>query len=153
MAKKKGGKSTHRRFREPKDLEAFHKLHNHEIEAFHQQIEGKKQVDFSQCSLRGVDFRRVDMRRIIIQGSYLRGADLRGVDLREHDLEGCSLHGAMISGSYLPANVTPAEVTMSVRLGTRIRTTGPLELPSEADDGETEEAEGAEVVQVAARAH
>ena len=138
MAKKKSGTSKHRRFREPKDKEAFHRLHNHEIDRFHQQIEGMKEVDFSHCSLRGVDFRRVDMRRIVIRGSYLRGADLRGVDLRQHDLEGCSFHDAMISGSYLPSNVTPAEVTMSIKLGTRIRTTGPLPVPESEEDVEAE---------------
>ena len=93
-----------------------------------------KEVDFSGCSLRGVDFRRVDMRRINIQGSYLRGADLRGVDLRAHDLEGCSFHDSIISGSYLPPNVTPDEVIMSIRHGTRIRTTGPLPAPVEDDE-------------------
>ncbi|MEE2960073.1 MAG: pentapeptide repeat-containing protein [Myxococcota bacterium] len=134
MAKSKTDKSTHRRFREPKDKEAFHLLHNHEIDRFHQKIEGMKEVDFSGCSLRGVDFRRVDMRRINIQGSYLRGADLRGVDLRAHDLEGCSFHDSIISGSYLPPNVTPDEVIMSIRHGTRIRTTGPLPAPVEDDE-------------------
>ena len=135
MNSKKSGSKSAARFREPKEKEAFHRLHNHEIDQFHQQIEGKKEVDFSQCSLRGVDFRRVDMQRINIRGSYLRGADLRGVDLRQHDLEGCSFHDAMISGCYLPSNVDPNEVTMSVKLGTRIRTNGELEIAVAENSG------------------
>lgn len=135
MNSKKSGSKTALRFREPKEKEAFHRLHNHEIDQFHQQIEGKKEVDFSQCSLRGVDFRRVDMQRIIIRGSYLRGADLRGVDLRQHDLEGCSFHDTMISGCYLPSNVDPNEIMMSVSLGTRIRTSGELEIAAAENAG------------------
>ena len=143
MGSKNSGSKSALRFREPKEKEAFHRLHNHEIDQFHQQIEGKKEVDFSDCSLRGVDFRRVDMQRIVIRGSYLRGADLRGVDLRTHDLEGCSFHDAMISGSYLPPNVEPDEVMMSVKYGTRIRTTGALEVAAAAENEESSDLEAA----------
>ncbi len=100
MVKKKGKKK--RRFREPKEIEAYHYLHANQINLFHDAIAGKKMVDFSGTSLRGVDLRRVDIRRIKIQAAYLRGADLRGVDLRYHDLEGASLHDALISGAYFP---------------------------------------------------
>ena len=126
MGEKKKGKKTSKRFREPKELEAFHYLHSHQINLFHDAIAGKAMVDFSGTSLRGVDLRRVDIRRVNIKGAYMRGADVRGVDLRHHDLEGTSLHDALISGAYFPNNVSPQEITMSVELGTRLRTNGPL---------------------------
>ena len=128
---RKKAKKSSKRFREPKDKDAFHHLHSNDIEKFHNAITGVKMVDFSYTSLRGVDFRRVDVRRIKLRGAYLRGADLRGVDLRYHDLEGTSLHNSLISGGYFPNNLSPDEITMSVELGTRMRTNGPL-IPPEA---------------------
>ena len=105
MVKKKA-KKKRRRFREPKEIEAYHYLHANQINLFHDAITGKKMVDFS-------------------------GTSLRGVDLRHHDLEGASLHDALISGAYFPNNLTPEEITMSVQLGTRLRTKGKLVVPDE----------------------
>lgn len=129
VRKNKKAKKSSKRFREPKDIEAFHYLHSNQINLFHDAITGKTMVDFSGTSLRGVDLRRVDVKRLNIKGAYLRGADVRGVDFRHHDLEGSSLHDALISGAYFPNNLSPEEITMSVRLGTRLRTNGPLVPP------------------------
>jgi uncharacterized protein YjbI with pentapeptide repeats len=110
---------------QPKFLEdpAFKCLRMGDKEGFNRQTTDKKQVDLSDTDLRGVDLRGIDLSKVIIRGAYMRDADVRGLDLRQLDLEGCSMYHAKISGAYFPANVRPDEITMSVQLGTRIRTT------------------------------
>jgi uncharacterized protein YjbI with pentapeptide repeats len=106
------------------DDPAFKSLRLSDFDEFNRLIAGQKLVDFSDADLRGVDFRGVaDTEKLMVRGSYLRDADLRGLDLRTWDMEGCSLYHAKISGAYFPINLTPQEISMSVQLGTRMRTT------------------------------
>jgi uncharacterized protein YjbI with pentapeptide repeats len=104
------------------DDEAFHCLRSEDLDGFHRHIAGRQEVDFSNCELKGTDFRRADLSKVILSGSHLREADLRGVNLRHMDLEGCSLIHAKISGTYFPENLSAAEIRMSVECGTRLRT-------------------------------
>ena len=102
---------------------AFKLLRVGEVDAFHKNIEGQDCVDFSGSDLRGTDFRRVDLSRIVLRDAYLRDADFRGCDLRHLDLEGASIQNAKISGAYLPSSISAEEIRMSLRHGTRLRTT------------------------------
>ena len=102
---------------------AFKLLRLGGIDAFHKNVEGRDVVDFSGTDLRGTDFRKVDLSNIVLRDAYLRDADFRGCDLRHLDLAGVSLHNARIAGAYFPDNVTASELRMSLRHGTRIRTT------------------------------
>lgn len=102
---------------------AFRLLRVGEVEAFHKNIEGRDSVDFSGTDLRGTDFRKVNLSRVVLRDAYLRDADFRGCDLRHMDLQGASLQNAKISGAYLPENVSAVEIQMSLRYGTRLRTT------------------------------
>lgn len=105
------------------DDPAFKALRLGDFESFNQLTSGKTAVDFSEADLRGVDFRGVKIiEKLKVRGAYMRDADLRGLDLRTWDMEGCSLYHAKISGAYFPANVGAQELTISVQLGTRIRT-------------------------------
>jgi uncharacterized protein YjbI with pentapeptide repeats len=108
---------------QPKFLDdpAFRCLRTGDQEGFQAQLSGRKQLDFSDCDLRGADLRGTDISKVILRGSYLRDADLRGLDLRTVDMEGCSLYHAKISGAYFPANVPATEISTSVQYGTRIR--------------------------------
>ncbi len=103
------------------DDQAFKKLRMGEVDAFHAEIDGRDEVDFSGTDLRSVDFRRVDLSRLVLRNAYLRDADFRGCDLRHVDLSGASLHGAKVGGAYFPDNVSAAEIRMSMRHGTRLR--------------------------------
>ena len=111
--------STPRFLKDP----AFKLLRVGEVAAFHKNVEERDVVDFSGADLRGTDFRKVDLDKIILRDAYLRDADFRGCDLRHLDLEGASLHDARIAGTYFPDNVTASEIRMTLRHGTRIRTT------------------------------
>ena len=102
---------------------AFAALRAGEIDAFHEQVRWRDVVDFSGTDLRGIDFRQVDLSKLILRDAYLRDADLRGCDLRHLDLAGASIHGAKIGGAYFPDNISADEIRMSLRHGTRIRTT------------------------------
>lgn len=104
------------------DDSAFKALRLSDFESYNRQVEGRKQVDFSETDLRGVDFRGIaDINKLVVRGAYLRDADLRGLDLRSWDMEGCSLYHAKISGAFFPAAISAQEITTSVQLGTRMR--------------------------------
>ena len=105
------------------DDEAFKALRVGELREFHAAIANRKKVDFSGTDLRGTDFRNADLSKVILRDAYLRDADFRGCDLRHMDLDGVSMHNAKISGTYFPKNVPAHEIRMSLRHGTRIRTT------------------------------
>lgn len=105
------------------DDPAFKSLRLSDFDAYNRLVASKKSVDFSNADLRGVDFRGIaDTEKVTVQGSYMRDTDLRGLDLRQWDMEGCSLYHAKISGAYFPINLSPQEISMSVQLGTRMRT-------------------------------
>ncbi len=104
---------------------AFKSLRVGALEEFHRAIADRKVADFSGTDLRGTDFRNVDLSKLILRDAYLRDADFRGCDLRHLDLDGVSMHNAKISGAYFPKNVTSHEIRMSLRHGTRIRTSEP----------------------------
>ena len=106
------------------DDPAFKALRLSDFEAYNRHVVGRKQVDFSNADLRGVDFRGVaELTKLDVHGAYMRDADLRGLDLRSWNMEGCSLYHAKISGTYFPPNVRAEELALSVDYGTRIRTT------------------------------
>lgn len=101
---------------------AFRALRLGDFEAYNREVSGRRQVDFSDADLRGVDFRGVaDVAKLVVRGSYLRDADLRGLDLRSWDMDGCSLYHAKISGAFFPAAISAQELANSVHLGTRMR--------------------------------
>jgi uncharacterized protein YjbI with pentapeptide repeats len=103
---------------------AFRLLRVGDVDAFHKNIEERDLVDFTGADLRGTDFRKVDLAKLILRDAYLRDTDFRGCDLRHLDLEGVSLQNAKVSGAYFPEKVAAIELRMSLRHGTRIRTTG-----------------------------
>jgi uncharacterized protein YjbI with pentapeptide repeats len=93
-----------------------------DVDAFHKNIEEREVVDFTGADLRGTDFRKVDLGKLILRDAYLRDTDFRGCDLRHLDLEGVSLQNAKVGGAYFPDKVAATELRMSLRHGTRIRT-------------------------------
>lgn len=107
------------------DDPAFKALRVGELDQYHQAARQRERVDFSNTDLRGTDFRKVDLSNLIVRNAYLRDADFRGCDMRHMDLDGVSIHNAKISGAFFPKNVSAAEIRMSLRHGTRIRTSGP----------------------------
>lgn len=100
---------------------AFRCLRAGDIDGYHKHIEGREVVDFSNCDLKGTDFRGADVSRIVLKNAYLRDTNLCGADLRHVDLEGCSIRGAKISGTFFPKNLSAAEIRMSLKHGTRLR--------------------------------
>jgi len=105
------------------DDPAFRCLRIGDFAGFNREAAGFKEIDFSNADLRGVDLRGIaDLTKLVVRGAYMRDTDLRGLDLREWDMEGCSLYHAKISGAYFPTNLSPQEITVSVQLGTRMRT-------------------------------
>jgi uncharacterized protein YjbI with pentapeptide repeats len=94
-----------------------------DLSTFHQQIEERDVVDFTDADLRAVDMRKADISKVVLRGAYLRDADLRGVDLRDKDLEGCTFLRARISGTFFPPELSAQELRNSIDLGTRVRMT------------------------------
>lgn len=74
------------------------------------------------ADLRMLDLRRIDLHRANLRGAYLRNADLRGLDLSLAHLDGASLHEARVAGCLFPGNLSAQEISLSVTLGTRMRT-------------------------------
>jgi uncharacterized protein YjbI with pentapeptide repeats len=103
------------------DDPAYHCLREDNPDGYHEHINSRDTVDFSNTDLRGVDLRKADLKKVVLRGAYLRDADLRGQDLRLIDLEGCSLLHAKISGTYFPESISPQEIANSVQYGTRVR--------------------------------
>lgn len=81
------------------------------------------------ADLRMADLRQASLVRADLRGAYLRNADLRGVDLSEAHLHGTSIHEARISGVFFPENLAPEEISLSVSMGTRMRTVPADRLP------------------------
>lgn len=104
------------------DDPAFKCLRTGDLDGYHRAIESRSSIDLTGTDLRGTDFRKVDLRKLILRDAYLRDADLRGCDLRHLDLSGVSVQGAKISGAFFPLNVSPGEIELSLRYGTRLRT-------------------------------
>ena len=104
---------------------AFRCLRTGDIDGFHKAIEGRDEVDFSNCDLLGTDVRNADLSKVILRGAYLKDTDLRGQNLRHMDLEGCSMYRAKINGCFLPNNLSVEEVRLSLEFGSRLRTTRP----------------------------
>ena len=104
-----------------KDSDWIRLLRDDNAEGFNQRAL-KERPQLENANLRMVDLRKVDLKRANLRGAYLRNADLRGVDLADADLHGASLHDATVAGALFPVNLAAEEITMSVHLGTRMRT-------------------------------
>jgi uncharacterized protein YjbI with pentapeptide repeats len=96
-------------------------LREEKVDEFNAQTSGKP-VDLENADLRGTDLRQAKLAKANLRGAYLRSVDLRGVDLSDADLFGASVHEARVAGCLFPLDLSADEITMSVTLGTRLRT-------------------------------
>ena len=103
------------------DDEAFRNLRAGEIDAFHKNIEGRDDIDFSGSDLRGAVLKGANLSNVNLRNCYLRDADLSGQDLRNHDMDGCSLQRAKVSGTYFPSDISATEIRLSLEFGIRMR--------------------------------
>ena len=78
------------------------------------------------CNLSGLDLRKANLKGLDLSGSYLRSSNLRGLDLTGCNLQGTSMQGALISGVLFPESISAEEIMLSVKYGTRIRTSNPI---------------------------
>jgi len=79
-------------------------------------------IDFTGRSFRGLDLRTVDVGGIDFSNSYFRNADLRGVNFSSCNMDGASIRDAKVSGAFFPKDISADEITLSLKTGTRMRT-------------------------------
>ena len=110
---------------EKKEIRAIPKvelLFEENIEAFNRMAMQGEPPDLTNSNLSGLDLRKARLKGLDLSGCYMRNVDLRGMDLSECNFQGASLQGALISGALFPENVPVDELKLSVKYGTRIRT-------------------------------
>ena len=97
-------------------------LRHGRYEMFNARVHESGPADLTDANLRMADLTHANLKGACLKGAYLRACDLRGLDLSGCDLFGASMFHAKVSGVLFPDNVDAHEITMSVTLGTRIRT-------------------------------
>jgi len=102
-------------------------LFEENLDKFNSMVENGSPPDLRDCNLRGLDLRKANLKGLDLSGSYLRSSNLRGVDLTGCNLQGASLQGTLISGALFPGNIAADEIMLSVKYGTRMRTSNPIE--------------------------
>jgi uncharacterized protein YjbI with pentapeptide repeats len=97
-------------------------LFEENLDKFNSMVEKGSPPKLRDCNISGLDLRKANLRGLDLSGSYLRGSNLRGLDLTGCNLQGASLQGALISGTFFPKSIPAQEIMLSVKYGTRMRT-------------------------------
>ncbi len=102
-------------------------LFEENLDKFNNMVKKGSPPTLRDCNLSGLDLRKANLKGLNLSGSYLRSSNLRGLDLTGCNLQGASLQGALISGALFPESISAEEIMLSVKYGTRMRTSNLME--------------------------
>ena len=102
-------------------------LFEENLDKFNSMVKKGPPPKLRDCNISGLDLRKANLKGLDLSGSYLRSSNLRGLNLTGCNLHGVRMQGALISGALFPASISAAEIMLSVKYGTRMRVSKPIE--------------------------